>query len=265
MKTLDKVLLAITTSTLVLVGAEAAAQAETFYSGSQPIGQGTIRAFVTVNHQGRPTEVGVVLSKSALSKLPSHSTEYQLPLPRQAATTAFTHIGVNWNPHGHAPNPIYGTPHFDLHFYTITPQERQRITLSKPAQLYKTPPAGFVPEGYVLAPDSGEAGQGSHWIDPTAPEFQGPPRGFEQTFIYGFYNGKMAFQEPMIAKSVFDRRQSFTQPLKLPALYAKSGFYPTEYQVSYDQTKGEYRVSLGKMQLHAGQAGPNVSQAAGPR
>jgi hypothetical protein len=261
---MNKLCLATATAALLTLAAEAAANPTTFYGSPQAIGSGSIRSFVTVNDRGHPTEVGLILSETALANLPDTSTEYQLPLPRQAATTAFTHIGVNWSPQGHPPGPIYGTPHFDLHFYTIQPQERQRITLDQPAQLYKSPPAGFVPTDYVLALDSGEPGQGSHWVDPTAPEFQGAPRGFEQTFIYGFYNGKMTFQEPMIAKSIFDQRQSFTQPIKLPRLYSKSGFYPTQYGLSYDTAKREYRVFLDKMQRHGGKAGPELPQAAEP-
>ncbi len=142
--------------------------------------------------------------------------------------------------------PIYGVPHFDFHFYLLTPGQRQAITAEGAdlARNYQQPDSALIPAGYVLAPDSAEARQGSHWIDPKAAEFQGQPHGFDQTFIYGFYEGKLSFLEPMISKAFLESHANLRQPIHRPARYSKPGLYPSQYQVSYDPQTREYSVVL---------------------
>ncbi|MEP0916398.1 DUF5602 domain-containing protein [Leptolyngbya sp. DQ-M1] len=235
---------------MLLVVSINAVHANTIVQGTpQSIGQGTARSYVALDNRSRVSELGVILSESALSDLPTTMTEIELALPRQASrTTPFTHIGLNWNPQGHPPAPIYGTPHFDVHFYTISQAARRRITaIGKDAErAYITPDARFIPAGYVMAPDSAEPGQGSHWIDPKSDEFQGAPHGFNHTFIYGFYNGKMNFLEPMISKAAFDQRQSFQKTIARPVRYSTLGRYPRQYSMSYDSQAHQFRISLSK-------------------
>jgi hypothetical protein len=60
----------------------------------------------------------------ALKGLPEGKTmEFTLALPKEAAPTAYNHIGIDWNPQGHEPQGIYDKPHFDFHFYMITPED----------------------------------------------------------------------------------------------------------------------------------------------
>src|SRR5688500_7482770 len=42
----------------------------TFFGPSQPIGNGTVKTYVTVDEAGAPTEVGLRLTRSALDGLP---------------------------------------------------------------------------------------------------------------------------------------------------------------------------------------------------
>ena len=87
--------------------------------------------------------------------------------------------------------------------------------------------------------------QGAHWIDPAAPEFNG--QRFTKTFIYGFYDGKMIFMEPMVTKAYLETKTSATADIKLPAMYPRSAYYPARYVVKYDATAKEYTVSLEGM------------------
>ena len=48
----------------------------------------------------------------------------------------FSHFVANYNPAGHGPPGIYSVPHFDLHWYTITKQER--LSVETPATWEET-------------------------------------------------------------------------------------------------------------------------------
>lgn len=225
-----------------LVGANIAQ----FESSPQPFGNGTIRTYVKVNGQNQPQEVGVIITEGALSNLPHEDTELTLSLPKQAAFTALDHIGFNWLPYGHMPNPIYGTPHFDIHAYTITSEEREAITMTgdDADKIYKAPDPSLIPAGYVLAPDSAEPRMGSHWVNTVSEEFQGHPHGFSHTLIYGFYNGEMAFIEPMIALDFLNSRQTFEGEFTRPERYTKDGLYPSQYRIAYNENTQEHVITL---------------------
>ncbi|MBE9160387.1 DUF5602 domain-containing protein [Nodosilinea sp. LEGE 06152] len=212
----------------------------------QSLGNGTIRTYVALDGHNYPQEVGVIITEEALTELPQEGTELLLPLPFQAESTAIDHIALDWRPHGHPPEPIYGDAHFDIHAYTITPAEREAIT-AQGADLektYKTPAPEYIPAGYVLAPDSAEPRMGAHWVAPTAAEFQGHPHGFEHTLIYGFYNGAIAFIEPMVSLDFLASQQDFEGAFALPQSYARRGLYPTRYRVAYSEATQEYVVAL---------------------
>jgi hypothetical protein len=213
---------------------------------SQALGNGTVRTYVALDGQNYPQEVGVIITATALAGLPHEATEVFLPLPFQAVATAIDHIALDWRPHGHDPEPIYGSAHFDIHAYTITPEEREAIT-AQGADLekaYKTPAPEYIPAGYVLAPDSAEPRMGAHWVNPTSAEFQGHPHGFDHTLIYGFYNGEIAFIEPMVSLDFLARQQNFEGAFAVPESYAKKGLYPTRYRVAYNEATQEYTVAL---------------------
>ncbi|MGG6242789.1 DUF5602 domain-containing protein [Nodosilinea sp. AN01ver1] len=212
----------------------------------QVLGGGTVRTYVALDSHNYPQEVGVIITAETLASLPQEGIELLLPLPFQAESTAIDHIAIDWRPHGHPPEPIYGDAHFDIHAYTITPAERQAIT-AQGADLektYKTPAPEYIPAGYVLAPDSAEPGMGAHWVDPTATEFQGHPHGFDHTLIYGFYNGAIAFLEPMVSLDFLASQQNFEGDFARPQRYARPGLYPTRYRVTYSEATQEYVVAL---------------------
>ena len=213
---------------------------------TQPLGNGTVRSYVALDSQNYPQEVGVIITATALDGLPHEGTEILLPLPFQATATAIDHIALDWRPHGHPPEPIYGDAHFDIHAYMLTPTEREAIS-AQGADLentYKTPAPEYIPTGYVLAPDSAEPRMGAHWIDPTATEFQGHPHGFDHTMIYGFYNGEVAFIEPMVSLDFLASQQDFEGAFAVPESYAKPGLYPQRYRITFNEATQEYTVAL---------------------
>lgn len=230
-------------------------RAGTFVGATRPLGSGTVRSWVTLDEAGKPMAVGLTFSESAYRTAPTElprgqeSVEINLPLPKEAAATAFDHIGFDWNPMGHPPANIYTVPHFDIHFYTISMEEQQRITAQGDdiQRCYQKPAAEYIPGGYILPPDTAVPRMGAHWIDPNSNELKGQP--FTRTFLYGNYDGKIIFYEPMIAKALLETKTSLTEYIKLPQKYATPGYYPTKYSIRYDEAKKEYTVALEGMVL----------------
>lgn len=210
----------------------------------QPMGDGTVRSYVQLDDQNQPQEVGIILTETALDNLPGEEAEVVLALPEQANGTVINHIGVNWRPQGHAPAPVYGDPHFDVHYYTITPEQRAAITATDLEKSYKTPDATLLPPGYVMAPDSAEPRMGGHWVNTAAEELQGHPHGFSRTMIYGFHDGETAFMEPMLTLDSLLSQEDFESSIAVPERFSQPGSYPTGYRITYDEVAGEYTVAM---------------------
>ena len=139
---------------------------------------------------------------------------------------------------------IYTTPHFDVHFYTITAQQRDAITPADPAFAAKTarqPAADALPPGYALDP-AAIPRMGVHSGASSAPEQQGAP--FATTFVYGFYDGSMIFLEPMMTRAFLLARPDTTIQIATPARYPRPGAYPTRYAYKYDAVARERRIEL---------------------
>lgn len=232
------------------------------YGDPVKLGNGTARTFI-VTEGDHPTEIGITLTEAALTGLPGHNEvgafqmpdghsmyEYVLPLPA-GNPTPFKQVVLNWNPGGHEPKGVYDTPHFDFHFYTIDAALRSTIdprdsTFMRKAEL--KPAAEFIPEGYAYAEGTLVPGMGVHWIDPKSPEFNGIP--FTRTFIFGAWDGKLTFAEPMITKAYLESKPDSTFPVPRAKTYDGPGYHPTNYRVRWDGDRREYRVSLGGLERH---------------
>lgn len=100
-----------------------------------------------------------------------------------------------------------------------------------------------MPEGYILPGGTEVARMSAHAIDPTSPELN--KRSFVKTFIYGFYDGKMIFIEPMMTKDFLETRPNVTDRIRLPKSYSMHAYYPTAYSVKHNAIRQEYEISLG--------------------
>jgi hypothetical protein len=74
---------------------------------------------------------------------------------------------------------------------------------------------------------------GTHWSDANT-----------KTLIYGFYDAKMIFIEPMLTKAYLETHPNETSEIRAPAKYPSAGRYPTSYRVAFDAALQEYRVEL---------------------
>ena len=208
------------------------------------VGNGRIHSWMTVDDTGHPNAIGVTFTAGVLTNLPATDTEYLVPLPPQAAATGvpITQFVLNWNPHGHVPTNVYGVPHFDFHFYTITPAVRQAITATGDnlTVVDRDPMPMAIPQGYIRPPGTEMAHEGAHWINPASPEFNGHP--FTETFIYGFYDGQLAFFEPMITRDYLETHPSVSHDIALPQAFPRTAYWPTGYRIT--SGRNDYTVAL---------------------
>jgi hypothetical protein len=266
MRIWKNLLLATAVALLVALGTANRVQAfQFFYGYDQPqnyYGAGVMNSFVTVADNGTPLNVGWTFSKGVLDKteLPAKNPQktFNLVLPKDASGSNYTvldHMGLGWRPQGHQPKFAFGATHFDAHFFMISPAQREDIPEAPdtgpfvpPPPPYQNPKPKFVAQGYE---NSGHyvAGEGAHWVNEKSPEFRGQP--FTQTLVYGYdQNGKMHFMEPMITVDILKSLQnqggktSITQKINLPTAFTKSGFYPTEYTVTYDPGAARYQYTV---------------------
>jgi len=223
---------------------------------------------------GNPVATGVSFTDKAIEGLPTDlpmpnmpgmpgmmpSQEWVLQLPKEVHGMPYDHIGFDWNPKGHDPMQIYGVPHFDVHFYLISEATQKAITAMGEdlARCSKRPDNLYVPATYINPPGTIVPQMGNHWIDPSTPELNGKP--FTTTFIYGSYDGKTAFLEPMIALSFLQSKPQFSQDLKMPMAYDLDGYYPSRYSITYDEKHHTYSVTLENLAKY--RAGVTITAAA---
>jgi hypothetical protein len=210
------------------------------------VGNGTAHTEVKVNKDGEPVSMAVVLTEAGLTGLPATMpfTEFVLPLPAEPNGTPVKHVTLDWHPGGHNPPGVFNVAHFDVHYYMITPPQRDAISPTDPQFAAKSllkPAADLIPANYTGDPFAIPR-MGVHYTDPNAPERKG--QGLSLTFIYGFYNGEMIFLEPMASKTFLDTKTSVVADLALPVRYSVSGFYPEKHGVRYDPAAKQYRFEL---------------------
>lgn len=216
------------------------------------MGHGLVWTWVRLDKENKPEAVGISFTETALSGLPTEKPdnsmdgyEFTLSLPKEVRSLPFDHVAVDWNPKGHIPPGIYDVPHFDFHFYMCSTDIRKKIVLDAKdmKRCQEKPDSDYLPEGYIYAPQSEIKYMGAHWVDLSSPEFNGKP--FTHTFIYGSYDGKVVFIEPMITLSYLLTKPSVTAPIKQPRKVHKPGFYyPSSYSVRYDEVRREYTIAL---------------------
>lgn len=242
---------------LVVAGGAAWASGPRVFAGDAvAVGNGFARVIVATHATGAPASVSVVLTGAALEGLPpaghGHKAhEYVLPMPAEGPATGYDHVGLDWNPAGHIPEGVYSLPHFDVHFYMVDRDERQRITFhgSDRERAIAQPDAGLIPAGYVVPPDTAVERMGLHGFDPAGAEFHGA--AFTHTFLYGYHAGRLVFVEPMVSLAYLQARGDVTVPVRTPAEYTFAGYYPTRYRIGFDAERNEYRVALLGLRPHA--------------
>ena len=250
-----------------------------YYGEPVSMGDGTIRTYLALDAAELPMELGVLMSGDALDGLPTERStsgrcfdlngngriddhgeceggyDFVLALPSVAARRSdlpVKWVGVDWQVEGHIPPGVYDLPHFDFHFYLVSEESVQAIGVG-PCGIFMdcalferaTQP---VPEKYVdhrhVSVGAAVAMMGNHLIDMTSPEFAKPPEKFTHTWIFGAYDGRITFYEPMITREFFMSHPNSCAPIKQPKAWQVAGYYPTRYCIRYHQRANKYTVSL---------------------
>ncbi|WP_068165670.1 DUF5602 domain-containing protein [Rhodococcus phenolicus] len=221
---------------------------------AHPVGAGSARTYVTLDAEGTPATLGVRLDAAALDDLPDGllpiTEDYVLDLPEQADATAFDHVTVDWNSHGHNPEHGFDVPHFDVHFYLLDRPTVDSINPLVPGYVQaaaRIPDPRYVPVGYAPAGEpltSTVAGMGLHWLDTAEPAHH-----FTETVLYGTWDGRQAFVEPMISREWLASRPQLHEQLPQPEAYQRDGLYPTTYSVWWDGASQTYTVELGGLTM----------------
>lgn len=243
-------------------------------------GNGTYRAFSRLDANGTPVSVGVVFPKATLEGLPGGDGEplhdgktcYDLDgndtidlhaecVGGHSKTlhfgdngTPFNSITINWEPHGHVPDGVYNKPHFDFHFYMISQIERRQITPGECFGLMNCAQEQIainpVPDQYIhpdyINTQLAFAHMGNHYVDSLSPELNGGE--YTHTFILGAYDGLITFYEPMITREFLLSEPNSCYPIKQPAAFQESGYYPEKYCIQYNPWLEHYKVSLENFQ-----------------
>ena len=252
------------------------------YGERSRLGNGELIAYSQAEGS-RPVAIGMIMTDGVLDGLPSdpptdgkwcfdkdgngtvdpmaechNGYENQLDLGanfRRNVDTPFTYVLDNWNPFGHDPLGVYDKPHFDVHFYLRPDAERTAIRSGPCPALTNCDDyalAKKLPDAKYLAPDfidvdAIEPGMGNHLVDPTAPEFNGQP--FTHTWIYGVYNTKVTYYEPMVSHEYFSGLRAGTIndacfDFKMPTNYQEAGWFPTKYCLRHRDNRSDITISL---------------------
>jgi hypothetical protein len=252
-----------------------------WYGAASALGDGTVRTY-TQRRQGVPLAIGAVFPSSMLTNLPADYSDghhcfdvdgngsvdpmmecaggYERPLnvPVQPDVPVKWAL-VNWNSHGHGAMGVYTYPHFDFHFYVQSKAERDAIRVGPCGIVVncddyatgaKPLPSKYFPAGYS---DIGavEVAMGNHLVDQSGPEWQGQP--FMRTFVYGAYNARISFLEPMISLAFLNQVRSGQSPsgcypISQPQRWQQPGWYPSTYCVRYRANRDDFTVSIESFQ-----------------
>jgi hypothetical protein len=215
------------------------------------IGQGTAHTVVRTGADGQLTAVSVLFTPGMLDGLPRAARDadpdfpYLLPMPTKGPRTVIDHVVIDWEAAGHPPPHVYDVPHFDFHFYLVSEVDQKSVAFKNDKESgdpSQQPAPELLPSGYTVPPGTAVSQMGVHAINPSAAEFHGEP--FTATFVYGYYNKRQTFLEPMASLTFLKSKPSFSAPVIRPASYTKPGAYPSTYGVRYDNAHNVYEIKL---------------------
>ena len=226
----------------------------TFYGPQVHLGDGKVRSFIRLTHQDVPQEIGIEITEGFFHNLPTVYTDIHVPLHQKASeVTPYHHVSMHWMPNGHPP-PYFQLPHFDIHFYMLTEEEQMAIPAANASNTslastaaFGRPSAGVLPVDYTV-PSAAVLMMGRHWLDRTADVLSGAT--FTHQFIYGTFDNKVVFLEPMVTRAFLLSGTEVHKLIKQPTLYDPTGlYYPTRYNIYSDEPNGRTYVTLDQFVL----------------
>jgi hypothetical protein len=103
-----------------------------------------------------------------------------------------------------------------------------------------------------LLGETAEPQMGLHWIDITAPELDPVnPKVFTETFVYGSFDGKVNYLEPMVTLDFIRHTSYYSRAIPRPAKVQITGYYPTTMTLM--RNFGDFVIVLGDMEYRVQQ------------
>ena len=201
-----------------------------------------VSTWARLDADGAPVEVGVTVAGEILTDPPPApgpgpaGALAVVEFPREVQSVSIlNHFELHWEEHGHTPPPFL-VPHFDLHFYDITPAEVAAIGDTDTA----APDAANLAEGYVYGgPEAFVPQMGGHALKPAD---LGKP--FTAVMINGYYGGKMIFVEPMVTQEELRKGGDFALDIAEPKGMGAGRWYPTRFSAHRDPAAGAWQLVL---------------------
>ncbi|MCF1191636.1 hypothetical protein LRR18_08575 [Mangrovimonas sp. AS39] len=215
-------------------------------------GSGKVRSWISVDKDDFPVELGIEITPEALAdleSLPGDDVITSIPFHLKAKQlTPYEHIGLNWEPMGHAPE--FWIPHFDVHFFEISDAERLQIPIydANNQEIVDAvnvfPEVNKIPVGFLKLP--GQLGYypytGKHWLPV---DFLEVDNDFDTAIIHGSYNQKHVFLETKFALDFLESASEFSSDFTQPLQFEKSDTnYPTKYNMWKDEGTGHIFLTL---------------------
>jgi hypothetical protein len=231
-------------------------QYNTFYGPAVQFGDGHARSWANITHDNKALAIGIEFTEGVLQQQHEHIPDAGehghtvLMLHQKAkAVMPFDHLTMGFMTAGHPPPGIYSVSHFDFHFYKMGLNERLAIPAFSPATaaaFNNLPSLQYIPTGYFRSPNEGIIKMGTHWVDLLSPEFNGQP--FTHTFIYGSYDGKVTFLEPMVTLATFQSGVTVQKQIRQPQLFDPvNTYYPSRYDIWKNEVNNRHYVAMDQM------------------
>lgn len=243
-----------------------------------PLGEGSVNTYLVLNDGSVPVAIGIRMTETALDGLPAepndtnrcfdrngdgvvrspdeclgeYETVMSWPEAIKLANLPFTWLELDWNAHGHEPANVYDKPHFDVHFYMV---EKDAVAAIRPGTCgimvdcddfvrASTPvPPSHLPAGYMDVSAVVPA-MGNHLVNTASPELAMPSAPFTHTLIYGAYDGRITFIEPMMTLKFLKSRPDLCAPIVQPSQWTTPGYYPSEYCIRHLPGESVLTISL---------------------
>ncbi len=243
---MKKILILVVTASTILFACDKEKNKE-YKSEQATLHNGKVWTSAKLGSDGKPLSLSIIVDDAAMNSVPvgqpsdhmSPANNLMIPISDKSGTP-FKFAMVNWNSSGHEPDHVYTLPHFDFHFYTAS--QNEVMNYMDEQKLNAEPDAAYIPANHISGP--GVPMMGKHFIDATSPELAG--QTFTQTFLFGSYNRKVVFWEPMITRDFLKNNSNFERSLPQPAKFIEAGYYPTKMKVS--KHKGVTEISLLEFQ-----------------
>lgn len=220
---------------------------------TEAVGLGIATPYAIMDKQGNPVEVGVRLTEKALDGLPQGDapTMWVLNFPDEMVKTPIKNLMMNWYPKGRKPAELFGEPQLAFHFYTIDHSEAMSINPKvDTAKANNLLDPKYVAKDYIPEPgdpvEKTVPAMGLHYLDSTREFGPGKPE-FSEVFVYGNWDSKMIFLEPLATRKYLLTKPNLSSDIKQPQAYQHDAYYPTKYGIRWDEKLASYVISLNNL------------------